>query len=248
MWPRRSRRRSIVTELTQSDLTAASHRRGPSQTLSSVHSNILVHALPPADRPRCARQWRSAGAAPGAWGWHVAGGSALSGLADLIVVNFAIAVLIGQQHVLNAICAVAGRGSSRWPLRLRWMVSKINQIGGLLVGAALAGTARLCALAVVTDRSRQPARGRGSHDLRAGHEPGDAGYRHCARRVAAGPRTGSQRVRADPSLRRLGHRSGPQPEAWCTAQSGLVRPRFADLGLMMCGSVPGTRSQPQLPG
>ncbi len=91
--------------------------------------------------------------------WHVAGGSALSGLADLTVVNFAIAVLIRQQHVLNAIFAVAGRGSSRWPLRLRWMVSKINHIGGVHVGAALAGTAWLCAFTVVAAiaRASRPA-------------------------------------------------------------------------------------------
>jgi hypothetical protein len=91
--------------------------------------------------------------------WHVADGSALSGLADLIVVNFAIAVLIRQQHVLNAIFAAAGRGSSRWPLRLRWMISKVNHIGGLHVGAALAGTAWLCAFAVVAAvaRARRPA-------------------------------------------------------------------------------------------
>ena len=86
--------------------------------------------------------------------WHVAGGSALAGLADLIVVNFAIAVLIRQQHLLNAIFAVAGRGSSRWPLRLRWTVSKINHIGGLHVGAALAGTAWLCGFAVVAAMAR----------------------------------------------------------------------------------------------
>ena len=86
--------------------------------------------------------------------WHVADGTALSGLADLIVVNFAIAVLIRQQHVLNAIFAVVGRGSSRWPLRLRWMVSKINHIGGLHVGAALAGTAWLCAFTVVAAIAR----------------------------------------------------------------------------------------------
>jgi hypothetical protein len=91
--------------------------------------------------------------------WHVADGSALSGLADLIVVNFAIAVLIRQQHVLNAIFAVAGRGSSRWPLRLRWMISKVNHIGGLHVGAAMAGTAWLCAFTVVAAvaRARRPA-------------------------------------------------------------------------------------------
>ncbi len=63
--------------------------------------------------------------------WHVAGGSALSGLADLIVVNFAIAVLIRQQHVLNAIFGAAGRSSSHWPLRLRWIISKVSHIGGL---------------------------------------------------------------------------------------------------------------------
>ena len=91
--------------------------------------------------------------------WHVADGSALSGLADLIVVNFAIAVLIRQQHVLNAIFAAVGRGSSRWPLRLRWMISKVNHIGGLHVGAALAGTAWLCAFTVVAAiaRARRPA-------------------------------------------------------------------------------------------
>jgi len=78
--------------------------------------------------------------------WHIANQSALSALADLIVVNFAIAVLIRQQHVLNVIFALAGRGSSRWPLRLRWMISKVYHIGGLHVGAALAGTAWLCGL------------------------------------------------------------------------------------------------------
>jgi len=91
--------------------------------------------------------------------WHGTDGSALSGLADLIVVNFAIAVLIRQQHVLNVIFAAAGRGSSRWPLRLRWMISKISHIGGLHAGAALAGTAWLCAFTVVAAvaRASRPA-------------------------------------------------------------------------------------------
>ena len=91
--------------------------------------------------------------------WHVADGSALPGLADLIVANFAVAVLIRQQHVLNVIFAAVGCGSSRWPLRLRWMISKVNHIGGLHVGAALAGTAWLCAFTVVAAvaRARRPA-------------------------------------------------------------------------------------------
>jgi hypothetical protein len=86
--------------------------------------------------------------------WHAANGSALPGLADLIIVNFAVAVLIRQQHVLNVIFAVAGRGSIRWPLWLRWMVSKAYHIGGLHVGAALAGIAWLCAFTVVAAVAR----------------------------------------------------------------------------------------------
>ena len=86
--------------------------------------------------------------------WRVADGSALSGLMDLIVVNFAVAVLMRQQHVLNAIFAAAGRGSRRWRLQVRWMVSKVNHIGGLHVGAALAGSAWLCAFTVVAAVAR----------------------------------------------------------------------------------------------
>ena len=90
--------------------------------------------------------------------WHIGDGSALSGLADLIVVNFAIAVLIRQQHVLNVIFALAGRGPCRWPLRLRWVISKVNHIGGVHAGAALAGLLWLLAFAAVAvvSRTRQP--------------------------------------------------------------------------------------------
>jgi hypothetical protein len=86
--------------------------------------------------------------------WHAADGSSLPGMADLIVVNFAVAVLIRQQHVLNVIFALAARGSSQWPLRLRWLVSKTYHIGGLHVGAALAGTAWLCAFTVTAAVAR----------------------------------------------------------------------------------------------
>jgi len=91
--------------------------------------------------------------------WHVAGQTALSGLASQMVVNFAIAVLIRQQLVLNVIFALAGRGSSRWPLRLRRTISKAYHIGGLHVGAALAGTAWLCGFSVVAavGFARRPA-------------------------------------------------------------------------------------------
>ena len=57
-------------------------------------------------------------------------------------------MLIRQQHVLNVLFGLAGRGSAGWPLWLRWSVSKVSHVGGLHVGCALAGTAWLCAFTV----------------------------------------------------------------------------------------------------
>ena len=90
--------------------------------------------------------------------WLIADGSALSALAALTLVNFTAAVLIRQQHVLNVLFGLAGRGSTSWPLSIRWSVSKVHHVGGIHVGAALAGTAWLCAFTVVATvaRSRAP--------------------------------------------------------------------------------------------
>ncbi|HEX6695405.1 MAG TPA: hypothetical protein VF080_01360, partial [Solirubrobacteraceae bacterium] len=91
--------------------------------------------------------------------WRIDDGSALSALAGLTLVNLAVAVLIRQQTVLNALFGLAGRGSRSWPLWLRWSISKVHHVGGIHAGAALAGTGWLCALAVVTTitEARHPA-------------------------------------------------------------------------------------------
>jgi hypothetical protein len=75
------------------------------------------------------------------------------------VLNFAVAVLIRQQHVLNVLFGLAGRVSSSRPLWFRWTVSRVHHIGGIHVGAALAGTAWLCAFVcvVLVSRAREPA-------------------------------------------------------------------------------------------
>jgi len=91
--------------------------------------------------------------------WRIEDGSALSALAGLTLVNFAAAVLIRQQRVLNLLFGLAGRGSPSWPLWIRWSVSKVHHIGGIHVGGALAGTGWLCAFTAVATiaRSREPA-------------------------------------------------------------------------------------------
>lgn len=90
--------------------------------------------------------------------WRIDDGSALSGLTALTVVNFAAAVLIRQQLVLNVLFGLASRVSPSRPLWFRWAVSRVNQIGGIHVGAALAGTAWLCAFVCVAivARGRNP--------------------------------------------------------------------------------------------
>jgi hypothetical protein len=91
--------------------------------------------------------------------WRIADGSALSGLAALTLVNLTATVLIRQQHVLNVLFGLAGRGSPSWPLWLRWCVSKVHHVGGIHVGGALAGTAGLVAFTVVATvaRAQNPA-------------------------------------------------------------------------------------------
>ena len=91
--------------------------------------------------------------------WRIDDGSALSALAGLTLANFAAAVLIRQQNVLNVLFGLAGRGSRSWPLWLRWSVSKVHHVGGIHAGGALAGTAWLCAFACVATvaRARNPA-------------------------------------------------------------------------------------------
>jgi hypothetical protein len=91
--------------------------------------------------------------------WRIADGTALSGLTALTMVNFAIAVLIRQQLVLNLLFGLAGRVSPTRPLWLRWTVSRVHHIGGIHVGAALAGAGWLCAFVAVAlvAHERDPA-------------------------------------------------------------------------------------------
>jgi hypothetical protein len=59
----------------------------------------------------------------------------------------------------RSISTVSAAARVAGPLRLRWTVSKVKHIGGLHVGAALAGTAWLCAFTVLAavPRASRPA-------------------------------------------------------------------------------------------
>ena len=115
-------------------------------------------------------------------------GPALTRFSGLALANFTAAVLIRQQTVLNLLYGLAGRGSRTWPLWVRWSVSKVHHVGGIHAGGALAGTAWLCAFAVVAvARGRRPDASRSTSC--------------CSSRVAADRRAPAR----DPPVRARAH-------------------------------------------
>jgi hypothetical protein len=72
-------------------------------------------------------------------GWWSAERTNLAAIALAAQVNLFLAVLPRQQWVINVIGWAATRPSLRWPLRVRWAVGKYYHLGGVHVGAGVAG-------------------------------------------------------------------------------------------------------------
>ncbi|MFC0112659.1 membrane protein [Kibdelosporangium aridum] len=60
---------------------------------------------------------------------------------SMVLANFALAVLIRQQYVINLLFRLATSVPKHWPLRIRWTAGKVYHFGGLHVGAAVCATA-----------------------------------------------------------------------------------------------------------
>ena len=61
--------------------------------------------------------------------------------ADAALANFALAILIRQQYVINLLFRLATAAPTSWPLKIRWTLGKVYHFGGIHIGGALAGTA-----------------------------------------------------------------------------------------------------------
>lgn len=61
--------------------------------------------------------------------------------ADAALANFALAILIRQQYVINLLFRLATAAPTSWPLKIRWTLAKVYHFGGIHIGGALAGTA-----------------------------------------------------------------------------------------------------------
>jgi hypothetical protein len=72
-------------------------------------------------------------------GWWSGDRIDLPAISAAVLVNFALAILIRQQYVINLLFWLATRAPTRWPLRIRWTLAKVYHFGGLHVGGALAG-------------------------------------------------------------------------------------------------------------
>ena len=72
--------------------------------------------------------------------WWSANGIALKTLADLVIANFFIAILIRQNYVVNLLFWIATRAPTSWPLSIRRSLGKVYHFGGLHSGCAVAGT------------------------------------------------------------------------------------------------------------
>lgn len=59
---------------------------------------------------------------------------------DLVIGNFAVAILIRQQLVINALFFAATSLPVTWPLALRWACGKVYHFGGIHVGCFLSGS------------------------------------------------------------------------------------------------------------
>jgi hypothetical protein len=64
----------------------------------------------------------------------------LHAISNCALANFALAILIRQQYVVNLLFWLATRAPTSWPLKIRWTLGKVYHFGGLHVGGAMAGT------------------------------------------------------------------------------------------------------------
>jgi hypothetical protein len=56
------------------------------------------------------------------------------------LLNFALAILIRRQRLINLLFRMATAAPVTWPLKVRWTLAKVYHFGGLHVGGALAGS------------------------------------------------------------------------------------------------------------
>ncbi|THV42150.1 hypothetical protein [Glycomyces buryatensis] len=73
------------------------------------------------------------------------------------LINFALAILIRRQRLINLLFRLATAAPVTWPLRVRWTLAKVYHFGGLHVGGALSGTLWFGAFVALATAEGAPA-------------------------------------------------------------------------------------------
>ncbi|OXM47907.1 hypothetical protein CFP71_33980 [Amycolatopsis thailandensis] len=73
-------------------------------------------------------------------GFALPGGITADFAADASLANFALAVLIRRQRLINLLFRLATAAPVTWPLKVRWTLGKVYHFGGLHVGGSVVGS------------------------------------------------------------------------------------------------------------
>ncbi|MFF0149017.1 hypothetical protein ATK36_2419 [Amycolatopsis sulphurea] len=73
-------------------------------------------------------------------GFALPGGITAGFASQAALANFALAILIRRQRLINLMFRVATSAPVTWPLRVRWVLGKVYHFGGMHVGGAVSGT------------------------------------------------------------------------------------------------------------
>ncbi|EDO25437.1 predicted protein, partial [Nematostella vectensis] len=74
------------------------------------------------------------------WNWFTNQGFELTKLSNVILSNFALAILIRQQYIINILFKMATSIPKKWPLSIRRICAKVYHFGGLHSSGATMGT------------------------------------------------------------------------------------------------------------
>ncbi len=80
------------------------------------------------------------------WHWWEFQSFSLRNISNMAVANLVIAVLVRQQHIVNAIFWICTRPSIHWPLWMRWNMAKVYHLGGIHSGCAASAVVWFCIL------------------------------------------------------------------------------------------------------
>ncbi len=72
--------------------------------------------------------------------WFTSDGVKLGAIANAMVVNFTVGIIIRQHYVINLLFKLATAAPTSWPLRVRWTLGKVYHFGGIHVGGTVAGS------------------------------------------------------------------------------------------------------------